>query len=77
MLSIGGSVLVPGDEVRTLARGAHAAEIRLAEGGSLVLGPDHAPLSKRHGATSVAEFTAQAKQRSRQSMRVWPRRLQR
>jgi nondiscriminating glutamyl-tRNA synthetase len=23
---------------------------------SLVLGPDHAPLSKRHGATSVAEF---------------------
>jgi nondiscriminating glutamyl-tRNA synthetase len=25
---------------------------------SLVLGPDHAPLSKRHGATSVAEFRA-------------------
>ena len=25
---------------------------------SLVLGPDHAPLSKRHGATSVAEFKA-------------------
>ena len=23
---------------------------------SLVLGPDHTPLSKRHGATSVAEF---------------------
>ena len=23
---------------------------------SLVLGPDHAPLSKRHGATSVVEF---------------------
>ena len=27
---------------------------------SLVLGPDHAPLSKRHGATSVAEFAAGA-----------------
>ena len=26
---------------------------------SLVLGPDHAPLSKRHGATSVAEFRDQ------------------
>ena len=26
---------------------------------SLVLGPDHAPLSKRHGATSVAEFRGQ------------------
>ncbi len=26
---------------------------------SLVLGPDHAPLSKRHGATSVAEFREQ------------------
>ena len=26
---------------------------------SLVLGPDHAPLSKRHGATSVVEFRAQ------------------
>jgi glutamyl-tRNA synthetase/nondiscriminating glutamyl-tRNA synthetase len=25
---------------------------------SMVLGPDHAPLSKRHGATSVAEFRA-------------------
>ncbi|MGH9202022.1 MAG: glutamate--tRNA ligase, partial [Vicinamibacterales bacterium] len=25
---------------------------------SLVMGPDHAPLSKRHGATSVAEFKA-------------------
>jgi glutamyl/glutaminyl-tRNA synthetase len=25
---------------------------------SLVLGPDHSPLSKRHGATSVAEFRA-------------------
>jgi glutamyl/glutaminyl-tRNA synthetase len=25
---------------------------------SLVLGPDHTPLSKRHGATSVAEFRA-------------------
>ena len=25
---------------------------------SLVMGPDHAPLSKRHGATSVAEFRA-------------------
>jgi glutamyl-tRNA synthetase/nondiscriminating glutamyl-tRNA synthetase len=25
---------------------------------ALVLGPDHAPLSKRHGATSVAEFRA-------------------
>jgi nondiscriminating glutamyl-tRNA synthetase len=25
---------------------------------SMVLGPDHAPLSKRHGATSVAEFKA-------------------
>jgi hypothetical protein len=25
---------------------------------SLVLGPDHAPLSKRHGATSVEEFRA-------------------
>ena len=25
---------------------------------ALVLGPDHAPLSKRHGATSVAEFNA-------------------
>jgi glutamyl-tRNA synthetase/nondiscriminating glutamyl-tRNA synthetase len=25
---------------------------------SLVLGPDHAPLSKRHGATSVSEFRA-------------------
>jgi glutamyl-tRNA synthetase/nondiscriminating glutamyl-tRNA synthetase len=25
---------------------------------SLILGPDHAPLSKRHGATSVAEFRA-------------------
>ncbi len=25
---------------------------------SLVLGPDHSPLSKRHGATSVAEFKA-------------------
>ena len=24
----------------------------------MVLGPDHAPLSKRHGATSVAEFRA-------------------
>src|SRR4029078_7826923 len=23
---------------------------------AMVLGPDHAPLSKRHGATSVAEF---------------------
>ena len=23
---------------------------------SLVMGPDHAPLSKRHGATSVREF---------------------
>ncbi len=27
---------------------------------SLVMGPDHAPLSKRHGATSVAEFRARA-----------------
>jgi glutamyl-tRNA synthetase/nondiscriminating glutamyl-tRNA synthetase len=26
---------------------------------SLVMGPDHAPLSKRHGATSVAEFREQ------------------
>ena len=26
---------------------------------SLVMGPDHSPLSKRHGATSVAEFRAQ------------------
>ena len=26
---------------------------------SLVMGPDHTPLSKRHGATSVAEFRAQ------------------
>jgi nondiscriminating glutamyl-tRNA synthetase len=26
---------------------------------SLVMGPDHAPLSKRHGATSVGEFRAQ------------------
>src|SRR4029450_2398551 len=25
---------------------------------SLVMGPDHSPLSKRHGATSVAEFRA-------------------
>ena len=25
---------------------------------ALVLGPDHSPLSKRHGATSVAEFRA-------------------
>src|SRR5258708_33833482 len=25
---------------------------------SLVLGPDHTPLSKRHGATAVAEFRA-------------------
>src|SRR4029450_9143379 len=25
---------------------------------SLVLGPDHTPLSKRHGATSVSEFRA-------------------
>src|SRR5439155_22539181 len=25
---------------------------------ALVLGPDHTPLSKRHGATSVAEFRA-------------------
>ena len=25
---------------------------------SLVMGPDHTPLSKRHGATSVAEFRA-------------------
>src|SRR5690606_8170705 len=26
---------------------------------SLVMGPDHAPLSKRHGATSVGEFREQ------------------
>ncbi|MHC4160897.1 MAG: VIT domain-containing protein [Planctomycetota bacterium] len=34
------SVLLPGDQVRTPVRGAHAAEIRLAKGGGrLVLGP--------------------------------------
>ncbi len=32
------TVLLPGDQVRTMARGANAAEIRLAGGGSLVLG---------------------------------------
>ena len=33
------SVLLPGDQVRTPVRGAHAAEIRLKGGGRLVLGP--------------------------------------
>ncbi|MCE9638471.1 MAG: hypothetical protein K8T90_22450 [Planctomycetes bacterium] len=33
------TVLMPGDELRTMPRGAHAAEVRLADGGSLVLGP--------------------------------------
>src|SRR5688572_12669139 len=33
------SVLLPGDEVRTLVRGANAAEIRLEGGGALVVGP--------------------------------------
>jgi glutamyl/glutaminyl-tRNA synthetase len=34
---------------------------------ALVLGPDHSPLSKRHGATSVAEFRARATCRRRWS----------
>jgi predicted Zn-dependent protease len=33
------SVLLPGDQVRTSPRGAHAVELQLAGGGSLVLGP--------------------------------------
>ena len=33
------SVLMPGDQLRTPTRGAHAVEVRLAGGGSLVLGP--------------------------------------
>ncbi|MHC4974482.1 MAG: VIT domain-containing protein [Planctomycetota bacterium] len=33
------SLLLPGDQVRTPVRGAHAAEIRLKGGGRLVLGP--------------------------------------
>jgi hypothetical protein len=33
------TVLLPGDQIRTMTRGAHAAELRLAGGGSLVLGP--------------------------------------
>jgi len=33
------AVLLPGDVVRTPARGANAVELRLAKGGALVLGP--------------------------------------
>ncbi len=33
------TVLMPGDQLRTPTRGANAVEVRLAGGGSLVLGP--------------------------------------
>jgi hypothetical protein len=34
------SLLMPGDQVKTFARGAHAVEIRLAAGGTIALGPN-------------------------------------
>ena len=33
------TLLMPGDQLRTMRRGAHAVEVRLAKGGRLVLGP--------------------------------------
>ena len=42
------TVLMPGDQLRTPTRGANAVEVRLAGGGSLVLGPGGlVELSKR------------------------------